>query len=1089
MRKIVSLLTLMLFISVVAWSQGKISGVVRDQNGDPVPFATVNVKGSKVSVAADANANFSLNAKSGDVLHITAVGYDAKDVTVGDSPALTVALTRNSGTISDVVVTTALGVQRQAKSLGYSTTKVTGANLTEAKVTNIATGLAAKVAGLQINLVNNGVNPDVRVTLRGARSFLGNNQALLVVDGNVLPIRFLNSLNPNDVDNITVLKGASASVLYGTDASNGVIIVTTKKGKGRPTVTFASTVSMETVAYMPKLQERFGQNGGEYNTTYYPSSVYFPGDPFRPYVPYENQQYGPEYNGATVDIGQPVRIYNADGTYFDSTAKNIYSNKKNSKRDFFDKGITVQNDVSFQAGDENSNFFLSFQDMDAKGVVPKDVNHRDVFRVNGTRIYGKFRADYSLSYSATHTNTTPGTYVPFRWGTSDYVGNYTAGSSGAQATGGSYFQGRPVYWTVINTPSNVNLRDYRNWQTDPFASPDGFFDAYYGNPWWQIDQTRLDEKNNDFIGSASLNYQAFSWMSISYRFAYARNDYSNKYTKAGYVFAPWAIELGQTGEGGNIASSVQNLVPTAGTGSSSNQRITSDLLVTLKQSFLHHDLDATLLLGNQVLDKNFKDMNIATNALILPDFYNVATNLSGVPSIGEFYAHSRSYGVFADLSLNYKNFLFLEATARNDWSSLLSPENRSFFYPGVNGAFAFTELLKQGGVLPWLSYGKVRAAYSQTGQVSVDPYSLKNIFTLGPGFPYGGTGGFTVGDAFANPNIKPERTTEVELGLDLGFFQDRVKLSAAFYQQKTIDQTIPISISIATGFTQAFVNSGQMENKGVELEGSVNVIKSQNFRWDVGGNFSYNKSTVLSIGYGLNDVYLGGGNTYAVVGKPYGVLKVSDWQRDPAGRIVVDKTTGFPEIGSALQYFGTTTPPSKIGLNTTLRYKGFTFNIVADGRFGGLIYNDFGQDLDFTGSSWYSAQAGRQAFVIPNSVYSDGKGGYVPNTNVSVREGNNVFWASTWSTQQSPYVNSADFWKLREVSLNYQFPQSLMAKIKFISALNVGLVGRNLMMFKAKDNPWSDPEYSNTSGNGIGTTDVNQTPPTRFYGATIQVTF
>jgi len=257
--------------------------------------------------------------------------------------------------------------------------------------------------------------------------------------------------------------------------------------------------------------------------------------------------------------------------------------------------------------------------MDAKGIVPKDINHRNTFRINGSKISGKFRADYNLSYAITHTNTTPGTFAPFRWGTSDYLGNYGAGSSGSQATGGSYFQGRPVYWTVINTPSNINLRDFRNWQTDPFASPDGFFDAYYGNPWWQIDQTRLDEKNNDFIGSASLGFKPFEWINFSYRFSYARNDYNNNYTKAGYVFAPWAIQLGQTGEGGNIAASVGKLNPSAGTGSSSNQRITSDFLVTLKRSFFN-DLSATLLLGNQILDKNFRTISLASNSLILPDF-------------------------------------------------------------------------------------------------------------------------------------------------------------------------------------------------------------------------------------------------------------------------------------------------------------------------------------------------------------------------------------------------------------------------------------------------------------------------------------
>ncbi|MEO8711510.1 MAG: TonB-dependent receptor plug domain-containing protein, partial [Parafilimonas sp.] len=314
MRKIVSILTLLLFTSIAALAQGKVSGTIRDQNGDPVPFATVNVKGTKVSVAADANANFTIVAKTGDVLTVSAVGLQTAEVTVGASSTVSVLLTRTSGNINDVVVTTALGVQRQAKSLGYSTAKISSSQLNEAKVTNVASGLSGKVSGLTVNLVNNGVKPDVRITLRGVRSFLGNNQALLVVDGNILNIRFLPSINPNDIQDVTILKGSSASALYGSDGYNGVIIVTTKKGKGSPKVTLSSTVTAETIAYTAKFQNRFGPNGGELNPAQFPGVFYFPEDPFKPYVPYENQNYGAEYNGATVPLGAPVISVNADGS-------------------------------------------------------------------------------------------------------------------------------------------------------------------------------------------------------------------------------------------------------------------------------------------------------------------------------------------------------------------------------------------------------------------------------------------------------------------------------------------------------------------------------------------------------------------------------------------------------------------------------------------------------------------------------------------------------------------------------------------------------------------------------------------------------
>jgi TonB-linked SusC/RagA family outer membrane protein len=1082
MRKIVSLLTLLLLFTITAWCQGKISGTVRDQNGDIVPFATINVKGTKVSVAADANANFSIPAKSGDVLTISAVGVQTTQVTVGNSPTISVVMTRTTGNITDVVVTTALGVQRQAKSLGYATTKISSSQLNEAKVTNVASGLSGKVSGLTVNLVNNGVKPDVRVTLRGVRSFLGNNQALLVVDGNILNIRYLPSINPNDIQDVTILKGSSASALYGSDGYNGVIIITTKKGRGPAKITVSSTVTQEQVAYTAKFQNRFGPNGGELNPAQYPGVFYFPNDPFKPYVPYENQNYGAEYNGATVPLGAPVQVVNADGTVDTIQKYETYSAKPNAKKDFFNKGLTVQNDVTYSIGDEHSAFLLSFQDLDAKGTIPKDVNHRNTFRIDGYRETGKFRADYNISYASTHTNTTPGSYVPFRWGESGFTGNYVINNGLPTASGGSYFQGRPVYWTVINSPSFIDLRDFKDWQNDPFASPNGYFNAYYGNPWWQIDQTRLDEKNSDIIGSASLTYKPTTWASISYRFGLARNDYSNSYTKAGFTFSPYAIS-DVYGEG-NIPFSVNKLDPNSGTGSSTNTEITSDLLASFHKAF--GNFDVSLLLGNQVQDKNFQEISLSANALVIPDFYNIANNRTGEPNVTQFQSRYRKYSAFGDLTVGYKQFVFLHLTGRNDWDSRLAKANRSYFYPEADASFVFSELLKNNGPA-WLSYGKVHAAVSQVGQVNIQPYSLVTAFDPGGGFPFGSTAGYTIENTYANPNLKPEKNLEREVGIELGFLKDRITFAVSAYQSNAKDQTIPVSISWTTGFNQANVNSGEMQNKGIELDLKVTPVLTKDIRWDISGNFSYNQNKVLNIGYGLNEIQILN-NTYIEIGKPYGEIKGSDWNRDPEGRIIVDSKTGFPTLNATPKLFGTAYAPRSMGINTTFSYKGLTLGVVAEGRFGAVINNDLGQDLDFTGVSWYSAQTGRQAFVIPNSSYLVGDK-YVPNTNISVTDGNNGFWASAWNSAASPYVNSADFWKLREVSLTYTLPQTIVAKTRFIKEASIGVVGRNLAAIRADQNVWSDPEYSNTSGNGLGTTDINQTPPSRFYGGTITLTF
>ncbi|HEV3252555.1 MAG TPA: TonB-dependent receptor plug domain-containing protein, partial [Puia sp.] len=454
MRKFLSLFAVLVLLSVLALAQNKtVTGRVTDLQGQPVPFASITIKGTKLGTTADVDGIFSIKVNKGNILVVSGATLTAKEVPITEtSQNLQVQVARQNSILSEVIVT-ALGVKRQPKQVGYSTARIGTEELTQAKVTNIATGLAAKVSGLQINLVNNGVKPDTRITLRGNRSILGNNQALLVVDDIQLPITYINSLSPNDVDNVTVLKGASASALYGSAASNGVIIITTKKGtKGKPQIVFNSTVAFEKIAYTPDFQNGFGQYGGENNPNSYPgivllptSQYVYPGPVY--YVPYENQSYGPAFNGQRVPLGPPIRVYNADGTFSIKQDYTTYSAKPEAKKGFFNTGLTTINNLSYSAGDEKSRFYLSFEDVNTSGVIPKDKNRRNTIRINGSRETGIFRADYNIGYSLTHTNTTPGSGVPFNWGTTGIPGGY--------AGGGSYFQNRPVYWTIINTAANI----------------------------------------------------------------------------------------------------------------------------------------------------------------------------------------------------------------------------------------------------------------------------------------------------------------------------------------------------------------------------------------------------------------------------------------------------------------------------------------------------------------------------------------------------------------------------------------------------------------------------------------------------------
>jgi len=566
---------------------------------------------------------------------------------------------------------------------------------------------------------------------------------------------------------------------------------------------------------------------------------------------------------------------------------------------------------------------------------------------------------------------------------------------------------------------------------------------------------------------------------------------------AGYTFAPWAIA--DTLQSGNIPSSVKTLSPSEGDAISYNQRISSDFLASVHKTV--GKFDAKLIGGTSLIINNIRNFTTSASTLVIPDFYNISNRL-GNALVREYREETRVLGIFGDLTLGFNKYLFLHGSLRNDYNSLLSRANNSYLYPAADLAFIFTDAIPalKGKVL---SFGKVRLAHSRTAQVSIDPYSLQNFFLNGDGFPYGGTAGFTLSSRSANPDINPEISTDDEIGLDLGFLNNRINFSAAVYNTLTKNQTIPISISSTTGFASALVNSGEMQNRGIELDLKFTPLlgSKSGVRWDVGANFAYNQNTVKALGFGLTQVTLPNDlatqnavpfTSVAALGLPYAQALTTDWKRDPLGRIIVDANTGNPTLSTSPKLFGTTVPPTKIGFTTSLTYKAFTLAGVIDGRFGAVIFNGIGPSLDFTGVSAYSTSSGRQPFVIPNSVIDAGGGKYVPNTSTNIgspNAGANNFWAGTWNVAGSNYVNSADFWKLREVSISYNVPKEVVNRIKAISAIKVGISGRNLLTIHAKDNVWTDPEFSNTNGNASGNTDINQLPPTKFIAFNLSVTF
>ncbi len=1077
MRKILTLLTVLLLGIFTARAQSRtITGKVADNAGKPVEGASVTIKGTTRGTTTIADGTFAIIANTGDVFVITALNFGNVELTVGSSNSVSATLTGITSNLSEVVVTTALGIQRQARELGYSTVKVNNSQLTQAKVTNISTGLAGKVSGLQVNLVNNGINPNTRVVLRGNRSLTGNNQALLVVDGVPIDdINYINKIDPEDVENVSVLKGAVAAAIYGSKASNGVLIISTKRGtKGKPTFTVSNTTNIENLSYLPKLQNTFGVYGGE-------GGAYTNANGTVNYVPYENQSYGPAFNGGTVPLAISP-IFGPDGTTVTGydTLYTKYSAIPNAKRNFWQTGLTNQFNASYSVGDDKSTFYLGLQDIEIKGITPNDLGKRQNLRLNGTRDFGRLHTDYSLSYNQNKANV--------------------AGLSYNQTAGG-VFSGRPVYFEVMNLPASFNVEDFKDWKSNVYASPDGFPSAYSTNPYWTLDNSRRKNTTYDLIGNVGLSFRITDWLNLSDRVGLTQTTQLFKYTRAGISFAPWAIA--DPWGAGNVPSSQTYLAPSNYDESFLEQRLNNDLVLSFNKDLGNFSLKG--LVGNNLAQRYRRDIYLQGDNLQFNGFYNISSVL-GTPGYGETSYRQREASIYEEVTIGFKDFLFLHGTNRDEWNSVLDASQRHFEYPGGDLSFIFTQGINALKGNKFLNYGKIRGGISRVANINLGTtpygaYSLENYFLPSGGFPYGTLGGYGQSTVSLNPLIKPEITTGSEVGIELGFLQNRINLTANYFNSISKDQSLVASVSAATGYTQKVVNAGKVSNQGIELDITVTPIRSKNVTWTVGANYAHYKNRVKELLPGVNELLLGGfndgvsGGIYAIVGQAYPVIKTTDWVRDSAtGKVIVDPVTGRPSVDATSKSYGNTNPTDILGLTTTLSFKGFTFGAVVDYRGGNYIMNALGANLDFTGIGYHSSENGRQRFIFPNSVVADGTGKYVENTSVAVNNGGNTggagFWPDVYTSGiGSVYVTSADFWKLREVSLTYDIPASVLARAGFIKRATIGVVGRNLIMLRPKENFYTDPEFAEDNSNAVGRTSDYQQPPTRLYGATLTLTF
>lgn len=1026
---------LMLF-SALAFGQNRtISGTVTDEKGDPLPGASVRIKGTRTGVAADNNGQFRIQAKTGDVLVVSGAGLKETEATIGAGNTITIAVTREVISGTEVVVTS-LGVSRQSKEIGYSTAKVKATELTQAKVVNLQNGLTGKVSGLNVQTVNSGVFGDTRITLRGIRSLTGNNQPMLIVDGVPISLGYLNSINPNDISDVTILKSASSTAIYGPDGANGAIVVTTKRGsRTKPTISVGHTVQIERVSYMPELQTQFGSG----------SSVDAFG--YGVYDPIENQGYGDAFDGSIRQIGR-------DGPNGEKYLVS-YEARPDEKRKFWNTGITNQTDVSFSTGD----FYLSAQNVLIQGIMPKDVNRRISLRMNASKEYGRFKASYNLNYTK---------------------GNYdvTAGSS--------FGNGRDftVYWNLINSPMQIPHTRFKDWRNDYFSSPDGYFNDYYSNPYWAIDNFRNVGRSEDVFGNLEFNLKATNWLNFTYRLGATISNGTFKATQGALSYGQFAKASGK-----NIAGS-GDLVAQVADGSSTSSRINSELFATARKSFGDFKLEA--LIGQSFRETNSKSVNVSSNNLTFPTLFNIIGR-KGEPGASESNSKTRLQRFFGKLSLNYNNWAFAEATGSYDIDSRLAYyynydfDNISYFYPGGNVSFVLSEAIpaiKKSNVISFL---KLRGAISKTGNVNLGAQSLENTYGLGGGFPYGTLVGYTSGNTLRQSSYKPEFILNKEAGFEIGFLKNRVNLEATVYSQDNTDQIVQVAYSGATGFTSALLNAASFTNKGFEVDLKLTpLVKLGQVNIDFKANYTYQTNEVTKIVEGVDELGIGNGN-FVIVGFPAYTFKLTDYVRDAEGRVIVNSTTGYPTVDPVTKNFGRTQPKHIIGLSLNLNYKNLAFSAVADYRGGNQIWTgNLGTAMDFSGISKRSGQNGRQPFIFPNSSYFDGTK-YVPNTDIYTVSGGYNFWSQAINTSANTnYLVDGSFWKIREVSLSYNLPAKWLGFTKnAIKGVNVALTGRNLFMFLPKTNEWTDPEFSNTTGNAQGISGLDNIPPTRIFGISV----
>ena len=1056
MEKRIKLLLACLFLFVgMAMAQTKVTGtVVSQENGEPVIGAAVKILGTNQGTVTDVNGKFTISVPAGKKLRVSFVGLETVDVSA--SNGMKIVLKQDAKTLDEVVVT-AMGIKRSAKALGYSATAVDGDKIAAARTNDVMSSLAGKVAGVSISSTSSDPGASNAVIIRGVSSLSGNNQPLYVIDGVPLTNASVssgdqlnngydfgngaNAVNPDDVESMTILKGAAATALYGSRAASGVILITTKSGKKQKKgigIEYNGGLQLESVLRLPQMQNEFGMGWyGEKTDT-------------------ENGSWGPAFDGSTLKYGN---------VYDNSQNLKSYLPIENNVKDFFDTGLRYNNSVSFNGATDQSNFFVSLSQIHDDGIIPTDADSYTKYTFSG-------RASHKIK------NVTLSASMNYAYQKNSFV------STGQKA--GS------MYNCIMQTPRDISIAEMKD-LSNPFNTP-GYYYTPYGvtNPYYILNNYQNEYEQERFYGKFQLDWDIFKDLKFTYRFGLdtttGHHDSGEPNLSALFAGTP------------NWEDALKSLTGEVYQRTERRREIDQNLMLNYSHKFFDK-LDVNATLGLNGNERRYKYFSADVTNLTIPTYFNL-TNSSEKPTVAQYESLRRLIGVYGQVEFGYDDWAYITLTARNDWSSTLPKGNRSFFYPGITGSFIFTKFLNPD-LKKYITFGKARIAWGKTGNDAA-PYMTNSVFAQGSAstsgwgsssFPFskGNYNAYSVGNTLGSNNLSPEMTTEIEFGLNMAFFENRFSFDVSYYNRNTDKQIFSLEMDPASGYTAQNMNLGKIRNRGIEAMVSVTPVRTRDFEWTLTWNYTRNRSKVISLPEELGGESLIWGLTgdtglYAIVGEELGVFKAYTAEHDPDGNVIVD-ASGLPKKSTEQTIVGSMNSKYQMGIGNTISYKGVSLSFDFDFRKGGVMYSRTKDINYFVGNAIQTAYNDRNPWIIPNSVVDNGDGTYSENTVALTPTNIYNYWNNGDTGYDSSFLVDKSYIKLRQVVLAWDLPKAWLANT-FLTGVKVSLYGNNLLMWTPSGNTFMDPEsssFGNDLEGNFGEWSTN--PSSRKYGFNVSLKF